>query len=331
VIAVSLTQRSRKYFGMSVIPVGAPVMRRVLLATDGSSFSEEAAWFLSHLPHTDRLDLTVITVLDDPSIARNRAATVYLKESIEREKAMANDAYQKIVQMFSGANATLSHVVKEGHRGETVIQVAEQVDADLILVGARGHSMVGRLLLGSTSDFVATHASCSVMVYRPTGLRKLSRPLKITIGFEESAPARAALEEFAEINWGRQTEVHVVSVVSHMSGFSNEVVIDPKPITEFAKSKVVKAAKQLEPVAPNATSEVIASEHVGEGLVRFAENNECDLIVIGETPRSAIGRFLLGSFSRYVLRHAPCSVWISRTRVIRESKSQDVAELAFFN
>lgn len=304
-------------------------MKRVLLATDGSGFAEEAAWFLSHLPHANRLDFTVLTVLDDPAIARNYAAAVQQKESIEREKAMASDAYQKILQMFAGANATLSHIVKEGHRGETIVQVAEQVDADLVIVGARGHSMVSRLLLGSTSDFVATHAGCSVLVYRPTGLRGSDRPLKVTIGFEESGPAQDALEEFAEINWGRQTEVHVVSVVSYMTGFLNEVIIDPKPITEFAKASVEKAAKHIQASAPNAKAEVVVSEHVGEGLVRFSESNRCDLIVVGETPRGAIGRFLLGSFSRHILRHAPGSVWISRHRVIHDvKKAQHASELA---
>jgi len=301
-------------------------MKKVLLATDGSSFSEEAAWFLSHLPHADRLELTVLTVLDDPSIARNNAALALQKESAAREKSMANTTYQKIAQMFVGANATLNHIVREGHRGETIVQIANKMEVDLVIVGARGHSMVSRLLLGSTSDFVATHAECSVLVYRPTGLPQTNRPLKAVIGFEDTATAYAALDEFAEIKWGRQTEVHVVSVVSYMTGFLNEVVIDPQPITEYAKEKVTRAAKHIAASAPSATGDVIASEHVGEGLVRFAEENKCDLVVVGETPRGAFGRFLLGSFSRYALRHAPCSVWISRNRAAASIEESNLSE-----
>ena len=41
-------------------------MKKVLLASDGSSYAEEAAWFLSHLPHNEKLELYVLTVVQVP-------------------------------------------------------------------------------------------------------------------------------------------------------------------------------------------------------------------------------------------------------------------------
>ena len=95
----------------------------------------------------------------------------------------------------------------KGIVGSRLSDAANELDVDLVVVGARGRSAVRRLLLGSTSDFVATHAPCSVLVVRPTGLREGKRPIRIAVGYEESEPAEAALEEFAETSWGTQTAV----------------------------------------------------------------------------------------------------------------------------
>jgi len=54
------------------------------------------------------------------------------------------------------------------------------------------------------------------------------------------------------------------------------------------------------------------SDHIGDSIVNVAEETNANLIVVGDTGHSLLSRFLLGSTSKYVLRHAPCSVWISR-------------------
>lgn len=301
--------------GLWNISQGAITMKKVLLATDGSSFADEAAWFLAHLPHSDQLELIVLTVIEPPSIRHGYAPADWIEESVQREKTHAAETLKKVKQMFAGANVNLRHVVEQGNRGETIVHVAKEQAVDLVVIGARGHSAVTRLLLGSTSDFVATHAQSSVLVVRPTGIRQSDRPLRIAVGYEPSGARQQALDEFAEIRWGRQADVNLVSVISFVTGFLNEVVIDPEPIRKAATATVESALDELSGSAPTATAHVVESDHVGEGLVRFVEVHHCDLVVVGEKPRSLLGRVLLGSISRFVLRHAPCSVWITRARV----------------
>lgn len=290
-------------------------MKKILLATDGSENAEEAAWFLAHLPHSEKLELVVVTVLQEPVLTRSSASAGWIIAAIEREKTLANATFEKIKQMFDGANVSLSNVIQTGHRGETIVQIAKEQGVELVVVGACGHSTVGRILLGSTSDFVATQAHCSVLAIRPTGLRKSRSSLRVAIGYVESDAAHAAMEEFKEIRWGRQAEVHIATVVSYFQKFAEPIYVDTDAISEAAKSMVSGAAALLLETVPNVKTQVIVNDHFGEGLVQFAETNKCDLVVVGETHRNAIGRFLLGSTSRFVLRHAPCSVWIARNRI----------------
>jgi nucleotide-binding universal stress UspA family protein len=58
----------------------------------------------------------------------------------------------------------ISSVVQEGWAGKTLLAAAE--DADLLVVGSRGHGAVMGLLLGSVSEYCVTHARCPVVVIR---------------------------------------------------------------------------------------------------------------------------------------------------------------------
>ena len=69
-------------------------MKKVLLATDGSSCAEEAAWFLSHLPHGEKLDLYVLTVLQIPYPGQRYLSPSAVSESVDRERALAEKAYR---------------------------------------------------------------------------------------------------------------------------------------------------------------------------------------------------------------------------------------------
>lgn len=54
--------------------------------------------------------------------------------------------------------------VKTGHAAEEIIRFADEIGADLIVIGARGHSKLDRLLLGTTAERVVRHARCPVLV-----------------------------------------------------------------------------------------------------------------------------------------------------------------------
>ncbi|MEQ1830980.1 MAG: universal stress protein, partial [Pirellula sp.] len=186
--------------------------------------------------------------------------------------------------------------------------------ADLVVVGAVGHSVFERML-GSISDFVAMHAHCSVLVVRPTGLGKRNRPIDVCIAYDESDASAAAMDQLSQFGWGAKTKLEVVSVITIPFVYS-DIPLE----FDFAKAQAAKrtlldhAAKKLTSLSPNVETHVIESNHIGDGLVQFAKRVGSDLIVMGNTGKGLIERFLLGSVSRHVLRHATCSVWIARQK-----------------
>ncbi len=292
---------------------------RILLATDGSACAEEAAWLLSHLPHREKIDLTVLTVVHLPPVRFSQPTKRWMSVCVGKERAFAADAFERVEVMFQGANANIRHLICEGNPGETIVEQAKEINADLIVVGARGHSTVDRILLGSTSDFVATHADRSVLIVRPTGLRdQPERALYAAFAYDDSGPSEAAIDQFSEFSWGTNTNVYAVSVVSYVSSFLNEVIVNSEETKDAAAEALEQAAERLKKVAPNTESKLIECDHIGEGITQFVEDHQFDLVVMGDPCRTALGRFVLGSVPHYVLRHAPCSIWITRNRVIEE-------------
>ncbi|MEZ6079419.1 MAG: universal stress protein [Pirellulaceae bacterium] len=68
----------------------------------------------------------------------------------------ASKVFEHIQEMFSGADVGVECVFLKGQVGKTIIEQAKSRSIELVVLGAVGHSTLDRLLLGSTSDFVAT-------------------------------------------------------------------------------------------------------------------------------------------------------------------------------
>lgn len=291
-------------------------MHNVLLAIDGSKPSEEAARFLARIPHFNSVDLTLVSVVHRRFAHASYSTNEMIDKAYQQDRTNALQSLDRIAELFDGANVRVQTELIEGVVGESIVQKAEKMRADLVVVGATGHSQISRMLLGSISDFVATHSPCSVLVVRPQTLPKPSAPLKLCLAYEGTGPCQAALEELKECPWRGKTELHVVSVAACL----NEMYADRDCVQHY-KDQLAQAKEQLEEVSDSVTPHFIEDIHYGEGITRFTETHGINLVVLGETPRSQFSRFLLGSTSQYVLRHVPCSVWITRNRMIESLKT----------
>ncbi|TWU02129.1 universal stress protein [Stieleria varia] len=296
-------------------------MRKIILASDGSNHADEAAWFLSHLVHDEPLEIIVCTVLTRNPNLRDDTTSDAIND-LNRQTEHASRAFDRVSGMFTGANVTVRQLVRVGRPQDVLIEVARNLRADLIVAGAVGHSRITRMLLGSTSDYLATHADCSVLIVRPTGLRSGDRPLRIAVGYDETGPAQAAVEELADFRWGANTTVNLLTAVP-LHADASFLPVDGQTHTERVKEAIESVREQIRCVAPNTNGYLLENNHVGDALVNFAEVHQCDLVVVGETQRSTLGRFLMGSVSRFVLRHAPCSVWITRNRMLHGIKKTE--------
>lgn len=289
-------------------------MTKVLLASDGSHNSREAARLLARLSCGVTLDLVVVTVLQVPSIVLRTGTRTQQKEMIAAEQASAVTAFEEIKKIFNNSNSKLRHVTRKGHCGKEICTLAADENAKLIVTGAQGRSTIERTLLGSTSDYVAHHAPCSVLVARPNESKDATSNFQIIIGYQDSDAAKHALEEFRLGNWKIQSDVDLVSALSLLSSFHSEIVVDTAKIKQTAHDALLEAKASLAKSGIDATTHLIEADHIADSLIDYAEQNGCDLLVVGENQHNLVSRSIMGSVSKFVLRYAPCSIWISKNQ-----------------
>lgn len=290
---------------------------RVLLAIDGSKDSLHAAEFFCRLPHDHPIDVEVLSVINVPDLSISTSTEAWLPEYIDQLEKAADLAFSRVAALFEGSASKVSHHKTRGHVGNAIVSRASDVAADLVVIGAVGHSTISRVLLGSVSDFVASHAGCSVLVVRPPheGAGS-SKALRVTLAYDGSQQSERALAHFEQFSWVGSVAVQVLTIVQRFRQLPYEV---PKSLLDQFEQERAAAAEKSRAVVENLKSEhvkadcnITEAEHVGEAVVMRAKEFESDLIVLGNTGRSLIPRILLGSVSAYVLRHAPQSVWIVR-------------------
>lgn len=99
---------------------------------------------------------------------RAAAAAAYeseMRESLELHRAIASSAAEEL----GGGGRTVTMDVREGDPGDQIVAAAKESGADLVVVGTRGRTGIGRALLGSVARHVLVEAPCSVLVVRTPG------------------------------------------------------------------------------------------------------------------------------------------------------------------
>jgi nucleotide-binding universal stress UspA family protein len=105
----------------------------------------------------------IVLVAVAPTGARNALGDAILEATPPEEIAELLDGAET---MLSGSNVTVETRDEEGDVAEAIIRTAREVDAEFIVVGARGRDFVARTLLGSVAAKLVERAPCDVVVVR---------------------------------------------------------------------------------------------------------------------------------------------------------------------
>jgi nucleotide-binding universal stress UspA family protein len=219
------------------------------------------------------------------------------------------------VTTATGHGSSTSEVV------DVLLYTADYVNADLIAVGASGNSAIARFFLGSVAESVARHARYPVLV-----TRSQSGPLREVIVAVDGSDCSHRAAEFAatQLPLPPDCTLRLAHVVPQpIFGVEGDPSYPGTPayqtLNKSNQEARNKARVRLEEIAGRLRStnpeHTIVVEPVVMGnpaveLVRIANQHSAGLIVVGSKGVSGIERFLLGSVSERVLRHAPCSVLI---------------------
>jgi nucleotide-binding universal stress UspA family protein len=150
-------------------PAGGPT---VVVATDGSDHAERAARKVADLIHPDAHIVIASAMLGPDAVDLQGTGfagpTVTPQEAEElRRSAQVEASGEAASAARAFGSRPVTEQVIEGEAGPALAALAEQLDADLIVVGSHGKGIVGRFLEGSVSRYLLDHAHCPVLVVPP--------------------------------------------------------------------------------------------------------------------------------------------------------------------
>jgi len=165
------------FVGSSALPAAAaelvtPPARplKILVATDGSPCSDRAVQSVAMRPWPANSQIEVVSVVHarmpsfpDPQLMIEAAHI----EALEADRQRAPGRVQRAERCLAGTSGvSVTTAILERNPAVAILEEAERLDADLLVVGSHGYGPVRRGILGSVSQAVALHASCSVEIVR---------------------------------------------------------------------------------------------------------------------------------------------------------------------
>ncbi len=290
---------------------------KILVASDGSAHVASAISLLQRLTGFEHHQFVLLSVSDAREVAVISAAIPgaldLLLENLDED---AHKALKDHSNLFPGAEA-LQLLQRQGDAADVILQLAEEMGADLIVLGSQCPGPVSGLLLGSVSHRVAAHSQCSVLL----GLIEetdFAEGLQIILGVDGSLRSQAATELLSQLPLRPSDRIHCVQVLTLVKAFRMDVVQKMSAVwaqeKKVAQENIQAAKSKLERHSAARVSALLdEGTHAGEVLTELARKSSAHLVAIGHRGQGLIRRFLLGSVSSYVLHNSPCAVLIVKT------------------
>jgi nucleotide-binding universal stress UspA family protein len=272
-----------------------------LIADSGKGHVEEMVRMLRDLPAFQTARVNLLHVVSEQS-----------KDDSDQHWTKAGSLLAKAVDNLGLNPGDVNSIIRQGDAKQTVLKVADELDADLIVMGSRGLGRLQSILANSASQYVFQLSTRPMLLVRDDlYVRHINRVL-VTIdgtGVGEDA-LKLACDMVKDIPGGQLTGVHVSRTERTPSrggaGTSDSLL-------ERAVQRARMLGVTLNPLH-------VTDADVGKGVCQAAETIQADLVVLASQDRRPLvarglvdlDKLLGGSVSDYIRVHAPAPVLLVR-------------------
>lgn len=281
------------------------MMEKILLAVSGLGHAEEMLKTLKELPSIQKAVVTVLHV-----VPAQTTAEIMTAKWEEGGKILAD-----AIQSLNLDASQVSAILRQGEPKDVVCQVADEIDADLIIMGSRGLKRLQSILANSVSQYVFQLSSRPMLLVKDDiYIKKINRIMVAVDGSDAAKQClQLALFLLRDIKAGQLILAHINKDLRGKSSELSSASAEKDPILAAA---IAEAKKQG--VQPRS---VTSSGNPGAEICRLAEEMNVDLLMLGSPDRRPsiaksfvdLDRLIGASLSDYVRVNAKCPVLLART------------------
>ncbi len=291
----------------------------LLCPIDGSQHAEWALELAPQLVHPMSATLALLHVVDAAKFRAARKLGTQTDEAIAEALAIAEQGGSRLLAQTNEAVSSqwkqIRTKVAKGEPAAMIARTAERLHADLIVIGSRGLTDFRPFLLGSVSQRVVSTAPCPVLVVK----RPVTALDHIIVCTDGSKPARAALEFLLSLRLPSTARLTVTTVVPPLPIDTGHApaglgAVPDKVRASLTQQAHATAAEEASRIKDEGFDVHLRVSHgeVAPDLVKLAEQDQADLVVVGSRGLTGATRYLMGSVSDSVVKYAPCSVLVHR-------------------
>ncbi len=136
--------------------------KKILVPTDGSEFAKKAEKHALFLSKVSGAEIVAVSVTEN-----NFVNGLPLDDEIYQLNQVLKERSEENLKEFDELNDSdlkITHVIREGSPARVILEVAQEEDIDLIVMGSSGKSGFDRFIMGSVADKVVNSAKCAVLV-----------------------------------------------------------------------------------------------------------------------------------------------------------------------
>lgn len=281
------------------------MIEKILLADSGTGHSEEMLKALMEIPGIQRARVTVLHVV--PPQVSSDAMTQKWEEG---GKFLAS-----AIQSLNLDPNHVTAMLRQGEPKDIVLKVADEIDADLIIMGSRGLKRLVSILENSVSQYVFQLSARPMLLVRDDIYVKKINRVMVAMDKSDSAKECLKLAMFLlrDIKGGQLVLTHIDPNLGGKSSLSSnaEAESDPVLAPAIAEAKRLGISYQC----------ISGSGKPGEQICQLVEDLKVDLLMLGSPDRRPsiakglpdLDRLLGSSLSDYIRVHANCPVLLART------------------
>lgn len=284
------------------------MFHKILHASDGSEQAFQALALALALAKQNNSEMHTVCVEEAPYVSElieeardaTRAAGSRIEGILKRARTMAEERH-----------VTLHTHVITGHPVRDIITLAADLDAELLVIGARGHSDFYGRLIGSKAERITQIARCPVLVVKPNEAKVFRSTFdKILHAIDGSKHSFQALELALALAKQNNSELHTICVEELPYP---ERIEEARPVTPEVAGRIEVVLQRARAMAEE--SQVTLHTHVVAGrpvhvIVKFAADLGVDLLVFGAQGHSALYQRIIGSKADRMMQLAQCPVLV---------------------
>jgi len=294
-------------------------IERILVPLDFSPASMEALDYAVSVAKQFRAVIHLVHVCPPDEASSVPGAGHLLLQSAEAIELLNEELtgiHRKRVEPFRPENCH----VRSGRPYQAIINLAREIDADLIVLSTRGYSGLKHLLLGSTAERVVRGAPCPVLIARKRKQKSKAadktftvRTILVPVDFSSCSLAGVEYAAFMA------KKLYATLRLFHaMYPYTNYVIADRAgarvsglaDAVEEATRIEMDALKQMDFLRGLPVQTEIRAGHAIDEICNAASQPDVDVIVTSTHGRSGFKHALIGSVAEHVVRYADCAVMV---------------------